>query len=215
MRLTLPAAIAAALTAGTLAVTAVAAARASAPPAGRLAHTQVTVVRPVDSSGHPATGWTVRRSLDITLSCYGPAPAAVDDKIALCSPSAAYAPACWRSGHHTVLCLRDVRGRELVRMRYSGAFPTVTAPPQPSPQGLDLAGTRTCDIRVGGAWGQVPSHPSWLGFYSCSTGSVYGPPTGDGINRHHAVWRVHTWSGRGDRVTTREVRAAYAVGTAG
>ena len=48
------------------------------------------------------------------------------------------------------------------------------------------AGGQQCDVRVGGAWGTLPSHPHWVGFYSCAHGSVYGPASGDGIDRDHA-----------------------------
>jgi hypothetical protein len=184
-------------------------------PASAAEHTYRMVVRPVDATGHPVAGWTVTRERVISVQCDGPAPAAVDDGIGACFPAAAYLPACWRSRHHTVLCLRDARTQELVRVRYTGAFGAPTAPAHASPQDLDLAGGQHCSIRIGGAWGQLPSRPRWLGFDSCTTGSVYGPASGDGIDRSNPLWTVHVWkSGTKQHVVTRAVGTAYYVGTA-
>ncbi len=205
-----------ALAAGVLALASMASARASHPGAeGRGTRTHHVVVRPVDASGNPAAGWTVNRERRSSVSCDGAAPAAVDDDILICFPSAEYLPACWKSHHHTALCLRDARTHSLVRVNYAGGFGTATAPEQPSPQDLDLAHGQKCGIRVGGAWGQLPSHPHWVGFYSCTKGSVYGSPSGDGVNRSHPRWTVHVWkSGTKDTVITRGVDTAYFVGTA-
>lgn len=184
-------------------------------PARGVVHTHKVVVRPVDGNGDAVTGWTVKREPKSSVSCDGAAPAAVDDGILECFPSAEYLPACWKSHHHTALCLRDARTTTLVRVHYTGGFPSATAPTRPSPQGLDLAGGQKCGIRVGGAWGQLPSHPRWVGFYSCSKGSVYGSPNGDGVHRGQPVWTVHVWkSGTKQRVATFGVDTAYFVGTA-
>jgi hypothetical protein len=207
MRLLAATALAAALAAGVLLPTAGTATAAS--------HTHRVVVRPVDATGHPATGWSVHRERGVEVQCDGPAPAAVDDGIGICFPAAEYLPACWRSHHHTVLCLRDARTHKLVRLRYTGSFGSPTVPARATPQDLDLTGGQRCSIRVGGAWGQLPSHPNWLGFYSCTNGSVYGPASGDGIDRSDPVWTVHVWkSGTRQRVVTRGVATVYYVGTA-
>jgi hypothetical protein len=151
----------------------------------------------------------------VSVQCGGPAPAAVDDGIGACFPSAEYLPACWKSHDHTALCLRDARHHSLVRVRYTGAFGSPTAPHQATPQDLTLAGGQQCKIRVGGAWGQLPSHPKWVGFYSCAHGSVYGPALGDGITRTASRWTVELWrSGTRQRVVTRGIGTAYYVGTA-
>jgi hypothetical protein len=176
--------------------------------------THRVVVRPVDASGQAQSGWTVHRTKGLTVQCDGSASAAVDDGIYACFPTAAYLPSCWPSQHHTVLCLRDARTRKLVRVRYSGSLGSATAPSRPSPQDLDLAGGQRCSLRVGGAWGTLPTHPSWVGFYSCTHGSVYGPPSGDGIVRSAPPWTVHVWkSGTAHRVGRRSVAKAYFVGT--
>ena len=212
MRLLTATALATALAAGLLLPT------TALPGAGAATtrHTHRVVVRPVDAAGDAVTGWTVHRERGVSVQCDGPAPAAVDDGIGACFPTALYLPACWKSHHHTALCLRDARTKALVRVRYTGAFPAPTAPGHATPQDLDLTGGQQCSIRFGGAWGQLPSHPNWLGFDSCAKGSVYGPPSGDGIDRSQPVWTVHLWlSGTRERVVTRGVRKAYYVGTAG
>lgn len=207
MRLLAATALAATLAAGVL--------LPSAGPATAASHTHRVVVRPVDANGDPAAGWTVHRERGVSVQCDGPAPAAVDDGIGACFPAAEYLPACWKSHRHTVLCLRDARTQTLVRLRRTGGFGSPTAPHHATPEDLDLAGGQQCSIRVGGAWGQLPSHPSWLGFYSCAHGSVYGPPSGDGIDRSTPVWTVHVWkSGTRQRVAIRGVATAYYVGTA-
>jgi hypothetical protein len=180
----------------------------------RTSATQRVVVRPVDASGHARPGWTVHRMKGLTADCSGSAAGAVDDGIYACFPTAAYLPACWPSRHHTVLCLRDARTDTLVRVRYSGVLGVASAPKRPSPQDLDLARGQGCALRVGGAWGILPTHPGWVGFYSCTHGSVYGPADGDGINRSAQPWTVHVWrSGTHHRVSTRPVAVAYFVGT--
>ncbi len=206
MRLALPIAVLAALATGLLVPSS---ASATTP------HTHRVVVRPVDAHGHPVAGWSVHRERDLTVSCSeGSSPAAVDDGIAFCGPSAAYTPACWKSGHHTVLCLRDARHKKLVRLRYTGSFHAGTAPARPQPMDLTLRSGVRCDVRVGGAWASLPTHPHWVGFFSCATGDVYGRVGGDGIDRSDPVWTVHLWkNGTAHRVVVRRVRTAYFVGT--
>ena len=211
MRRVLSLAAAGALVAGLFAATT---AHADPAPSSSTATTQV-VVRPVDATGHAVPGWTVTREHDGVVQCWGPAPSSVDPGIVGCSPSAAYLPACWKSAHHSVLCLRDARVQQLVRVRYTGSLHRGAAPDRPQPLDLRLSPRQHCAIRVGGAWGQLPSHPNWVGYYSCAKGSVYGPPDGDGINRSHRVWTVHLWkSGTRDDVVVRAVRKAWLVGTA-
>lgn len=187
---------------------------AATPTPSRSTTTHEVVVRPVDADGHARTGWSVHRMKGLKADCDGSAPAAVSDGIYECFPSAAYLPACWPSRHQTVLCLRDAREQKLVRVRYRGTLDAVTAPRRPSPQDLDLAGGRACDLRVGGAWGTLPTHPNWVGFYSCGHGSVYGPASGDGVDRKAEPWTVHVWlSGTKHHVVRRAVATAYFVGT--
>ncbi|MBO0843400.1 MAG: hypothetical protein J2O46_09455 [Nocardioides sp.] len=177
------------------------------------APTRVTTVRPVTAAGTPAKGWTAHRT-EGPANCGDPAPAAVDRGIAICYPAAIYLPACWKSSGHSVLCARDVTTRKLVRVAYSGTFSSGRPQRVPAPQNLVLGTGVRCSIRVGGAWGFVPGHPNWTGFYACSTGSLYGPGDRDGIDRSHARWRVHLVKKDGT-IVTRTVRRAYVVGTAG
>ena len=183
------------------------------------AHTARRTVRPVTAAGTPAPGYRVVSS-PWRVSCgSGAAFAAVDPNIRLCGPTAYDAPACWKSTGHTVLCLRNPLTHTLYRFRYTGAFTPVAVPHHPRPQALRLAAGGSCQIRIGGAW-TVPTgvHHNWLGFYSCSKGrDVYGPSSGDGINRSGPRWRVtlYTRAGLpGQRSTTSPVATAYYVGTA-
>lgn len=209
MRLAVPVALAAVVTAGVLTATA-----STGSAAAGTTRTHRVVVRPVTAQGRPVSGWSVHRERDVTVRCGGASPAAVSRNVVECSPSAAYLPACWRSAHHTVLCLRDARIHRLVRLSYAGTIADTAAPDHPSPLDLVLAQGQACSIRVGGAWSVLPTHPRWLGFYSCTHGSVYGPPSGDGIDRSHQPWTVHLWrSGTAHDVVRRQVRTAFFVGT--
>jgi hypothetical protein len=177
--------------------------------------TSVVVVRPVRADGTPVPGWIVHRERGRAF-CDAASPAAVRPGIVSCSPSAAYLPACWRSGHHTVLCLRDPSVHELVRMRYAGRFPQVAKPAVASPLAMRLFDGASCQIRVGGAWGVPPDHPHWVGFYSCDVGGdIYGPRADDGIIRTRPLWWVRQLDDGLKDVHHRAVRTAYLVGTAG
>ena len=212
MRIAIPLAAVAALAAGLIATAApTALAGVQAGPA----HTHRVVVRPVDKSGKAVSGWTVTSQKGLTVSCSGAAAASVSTGILECYPTVDYLPACWKSTNHTALCLRNARKHSLVRVTYRGSWAAAAAPKRPSPQDLTLGQGQPCQLRIGGAWGVLPSHPEWQGFYSCSKGSVYGPAKGDGINRAHQPWTVHLWkSGTKQDVVVRQVATAYYVGTA-
>ncbi|WP_137293142.1 hypothetical protein [Nocardioides dongxiaopingii] len=178
--------------------------------------TRAVVVRPVTSEGRPAPGWTTSR-LSGSVTCDGAAPGAVDPRIAGCYPTAYGLQACWRSTGHTVLCVRDARGRQLFRVRHEGRFPRgLQAPTEPTPVTLALDGGRRCLSRVGGAWGAPPQHPDWIGYYSCTQGaSVYGPPDlADGIDRTGDAWRVRLLLEEQGTLVRRHVRTVWYVGTA-
>ena len=185
---------------------------ASSADAVPVAKTHRAVVRPVTSAGEPASGWSVKR-LKGRATCWGTSPSAVVGGIATCSPSALYLPSCWKSTGQTVLCLQDPAGRALVRVRYTGTYPQTAAPARPQPQGLVLGDGEHCRLRVGGAWGSVPGHPHWVGFYSCDGGDVYGSPRGGGIDRSAPVWQVHLVDEDND-LLTRRVRSVTYVATA-
>ncbi|MCL2542960.1 MAG: hypothetical protein FWE71_10950 [Nocardioidaceae bacterium] len=185
---------------------------AHAAPATRTRH---VVVRPVKANGHAASGYSVYRERG-SLDCGDQSPSSVSAGVDTCYPSAAYAPSCWKATMHTALCLRDADDNELVRMRYAGRFVThhVLPAAKRMPQSLTLADGETCTIRVGGAWGEAPGHPRWVGFYSCTHGSLYGAPDSGGIDRSQPVWHVHELIGD-DSIVTRHVTTATYVGTAG
>jgi hypothetical protein len=187
----------------------------SAPPPGP--RTQQTVVRPVTSGGAAAPGWSVHsQPLAITCSPDEPSPVAVDPGIAYCSPSAAFAIACWHSEASSALCVADVAHRTLARYPVAGSFDEVSAPAAPAPFRLTLANGATCTVRDGGATSNLTDHPDWVVWYFCSDQTaVYGPENGNGIDASDALWRVEIGSveGEGD-VTPVAVRTAIYVGTA-
>jgi len=205
------------LTAAVAAALALSVNSAVASPSHAARQTVGRIVHPVHRNGTPVAGYTVHKQHIQGFSCTSVSPVAVDDGIASCTPDAAYAVACWKSTHHTVLCLRNPRKKVLARIRYTGRFHAGRALYKPSPQALTLFGGTYCEIRDGGAWGQVKGHPHWYGDYSCNNGAaVYGPGR-DGINSSHEPWRVHlVWFHRNGTQTirTREIRLAYYVGTA-
>jgi hypothetical protein len=174
-------------------------------------------VRPVHRDGTPVAGYTVQRQQIPDFTCAGTSPVAVDDGIHFCGPSATYTVACWKSAHHSVLCLRNPRKKVLVRIHYVGKLHHVRALSKPSPQALALFNGVYCMIRDGGAWGSVKGHPKWSGTYSCANGTaVYGRGR-DGIVRKSEPWRVHLvrFHKNGTQtIRTRQVRLAYYVGTA-
>jgi hypothetical protein len=186
----------------------------SEPSAGSSAPaTTIRVVRPVTAAGTPAPGWTIHRERGRAF-CDGAAASAVSAGIVSCSPSAAYLPACWRSGHHTVRCLRDPLQHALVRMRYSGTLPPATKPATPMPLTMRLFDGHACQLRIGGAGAAPKAHPRWTGYYSCDDGGdVFGPRSDDGVIRTHPLWWVREVYDL-KSVYHRAVRTAYLVGTA-
>lgn len=190
-------------------------AAANATPSHHKPHTKRVVVRPVRANGHAVHGYTVKRESFDGFTCdEGASPVAVDANIRFCGPSASYTVACWKSTHHTVLCLRNPRAKQLARIRYTGTFTHVAAPKHPSPQALRLFNGNYCLVRDGGAWGEVKGHPKWFGDYSCKHGiDVYGRGR-DGIVRSVNPWRVHTVRDLGGNYVNRRVKIAYYVGTA-
>jgi hypothetical protein len=184
----------------------------------------VLVVRPVTSAGKPAAGYRIAhtyRNSGLDCSDASSSPGAVDPNIDFCSPSAAYAVACWKApAPHTVLCLQNFGSHQLIRFKGVHGFTQVAAPTaaERTPVRLLLGDSTKCSIRDGGAWGGLPHHPKWYGTYSCTKhGAVWsknGLPTG-GVDQSTDPWTVHTgsFSGTG-KLTVRKVATAYEVGTA-
>lgn len=187
------------------------------------ARTIVHVVRPVTSIGQAAAGFTVQSSPGyVTCNTANPSPGAVDPNIAVCTPSAAYAIACWKAAAAgRVLCLLDPTKPVVssIPLRPSTFSPT----PRPSfarsaPLLLKLDNGVTCRIRDGGAWNTLASHPGWVGMYGCDNSTaVWAPPTAEhlGVNESAPSWTVQVaaMTGTGSLVT-RHVTDAFFVGTA-
>jgi len=182
------------------------------------------VVRPVTAGGVPAPGYhaVVNRRKSDAVDCRSadPSPGAVDRDIEWCTPSAAYAIACWKAATaHRVLCSRDPRSQRVYSIPRDGGFATtdVASKRNLSPIVLILRDGTVCFIRDGGAWGQLQSHPKWYGTYSCDQhGDVWSRPYAahDGIDESQPAWTVHTSPSSGNgSVTVRTVAKAYFVGT--
>lgn len=188
-------------------------------PASALPATQVTYVRPVTESGRPASGWTATSS-STRVTCSGTASSAVNPGIAACYPTALGLTACFRSTVHTVLCVRDVTDKRLVRLTFTGRYPTgVAAPARPTPAATDLTDGRRCLVRTGGAWGSPKQHPDWVGFSSCTgQAATYGSGLGNGVDARTSAWTVRLWrtavDPEGRDLVTRRVTRAWFVGIA-
>jgi hypothetical protein len=190
-------------------------------PVAPTAATQIVVLRPVTRSGRPAPGYTVTDEKTSTITCgptAEPSAVAVDGNILACSPSAAYAVACWKDPAPSMaICFRDPWSKELARMPAEGSFSTATAPSQAQPLGLLLSDGEHCRIRDGGSWSALDQHPDWYGTYFCTSGRVlWGQGSSTGINRSSPRWTVNEALATGSGpLTTVRVLKAYFIGTQG
>jgi hypothetical protein len=189
--------------------------------AGPTAETERVVIRPVTRSGLPAAGYTVTDDEAATVDCgttpsnTRPSPVAVDDNILICSPSSAYAVACWKDpAPSAVVCYRDPWNTNLVRMANGGGFLAAIAPSQAQPLGLLLSDGDHCLIRIGGVWNDLAQHPGWYGTYSCAGDGAIWADSADGIDRSSPRWTVNVApiSGAGP-LNTRGVITAFFAGT--
>jgi hypothetical protein len=187
-----------------------------------LTATARVVVRPVTSTGHLATGYTLKTEPTGSVDCSfkDPSPGAVSPNIEFCSPSAEYAIACWNSAvAHRVLCVRDPRSKVVVRIPRIGAFANTPVAPvaDRAPLLMKLADGDICSIRDGGAWGSLVGHPDLFGTYSClHAGVVWASSSAphSGINESHPVWTIRTAPAGHHALVTRHVERALFVGTA-
>lgn len=180
--------------------------------------TEQTVLRPVTAAGAAAPGWTVQdQATPIYCTPAEASPVAVDAGIAYCSPSAAFAIACWAAGSGHALCAVDPVRHILARYPLSGGFAAAGRPAHPAPFTMTLADGTSCTIRDGGTGENLTNHPDWAQYYFC-TGetAVFAPPNGTGVNMASSPWTVEVApaSGEGD-VHAVPVRTATFVGTAG
>lgn len=195
----------------------------AAGPAGTpLQATAKVVVRPVTTAGHASAGYSVtgEPSEQVDCSVKSPSPGAVSPNIEFCSPSAAYAVACWKAAApHRVLCLPNPRNKHLVRIPRNGAFASTGLAPraQRAPLLIRLGDGDLCSIRDGGAWPGLPGHPKLFGTYSCTKdGAVWATATAkhQGVNESNPVWTVRTAHFGSHKLVTRHVTKAWFVGTA-
>ncbi|HSP76378.1 MAG TPA: hypothetical protein VLO31_09220 [Cryobacterium sp.] len=184
--------------------------------------TESVVIRPVTESGLPAAGFSITDDTTVTLDCGStsfdarPSPVAVDDNILVCSPSSAFAVACWQDSiPGFVACYRDPWNTAVVRLPSTGSVPAATAPEEAQPFGLLLSNGDRCLIRSGGVWNDLAEHPGWYGTYSCAEEEAIWAESEDGIDRSAPRWTVQVAPISGDDpLSTRDVVTAYFVGTA-
>lgn len=192
----------------------------STPSAEPSTPTERIVLRPVTAAGRPAGGFSVTSDTSVTIDCGSPStarpsPVAVDDDILVCSPSSAYAVACWNgAAPATAICFRDPWSPDLVEMTLSDSFPAAPALATAQPLGLVLSDGDRCLIRSGGVWNDLAAHPGWFGTYSCAVNGAVWAAEGDGIDRSSPRWTVEVApiSGSGT-LGTRGVVTAFLVGT--
>lgn len=180
-------------------------------------------VAPVTASGVAASGFTVKSEPGDVVTCSPayPSPVSISPNVEECSPSAAYAVACWKSATaHQALCLLDPRKQRLTAAKLTGKFGATKAisKRELSPFVIVLTDGTYCSIRDGGAWGSLKSHPTYYGSYSCSKHGVVWSPSNAahyGVDESAASWTVRTGNaGGGGSLTTRHVAKAYFVATA-
>jgi hypothetical protein len=179
------------------------------------------VVRPVTSSGHVRTGFSVTGEPSGSVDCSfrEPSPAAVSPNIEFCSPSAEYAVACWKAAvPHRVLCMRDPRTNHVVRIPRTGAFASTALAPasQRAPLAVKLFDGDFCSIRSGGAAGSLPGHPNLFITYFCvHAGAVWATMSAvhEGVNETHPGWTVQTAHPGDHNLVTRHIVKAWFVGT--
>ena len=186
--------------------------------------TSITVVRPVNASGHARPGFTITppplHGFWIDCRFHSESPGALSPNVAWCSPSAATAIACWKAAApRKALCLTDATEPVLTRFPlYHGRFTTSQVLPagERAPLAIELATGRICKIRDGGAWEFLPHHPNLYGTYSCGRYAAVWAPLGAphrGVNESQPSWTVRF--GRfGDReLVKRHVVRAWFVAT--
>lgn len=213
--------IAAAAGTALLCLTPLAAAAAAAPRA--VPATVRTVVRPVTAHHHAAPGYritTITDSGSVDCSSPTPSPAAVDDGINECSPSADYPAACWRAGRsHHVLCLDDGRSHTLHRFRTSGAIAHARAVSDRSPLDVKLADGTYCSLRIGGTGEFLRQHRTWDDTYYCTHHrAVWAPGSArhSGVRHGSPAWTVEVAADSGrQRVHRVRVVRAWFVGARG
>lgn len=182
--------------------------------------TQITVVRPVNASGHAAIGFHVLSEPTGAVNCNfpNPSPAAVSPNIEWCNPSAEYAVACWKAAAaNKVLCMRNPRHKRLVRIQRVGPFaPTGLAPAEErAPLSMALANGDYCSIRGGGAGPIRTDHPQWVATYYCDSGKIVWMRPGAhhyGVNEVLDSWIVIVAGSTGP-IFARYLTRAWFVGT--
>jgi hypothetical protein len=206
------------------ALVAMPAAGATAAPHAASPATAKVIAAPVTASGQASSGFTVHKTpkSDVVECNFAePSPGSISPNVEECSPSAAYAIACWKAATaHEALCMQNASSHKLSEVKLDGKFAATKAASayDRAPLYLVLTDGTHCSIRDGGAWGFLKSNPHYTGSYSCSDQSnVWAPPKSGhyGVNESAATWTVRTAS-ESDKgpLVTRDVASAYFVATA-
>jgi hypothetical protein len=207
---------------GAMAALALSVAVAAQPAGATVTFTSRTYIRPVTSTGHPASGFTLHSEPNGSVDCTAnvPSPAAINANIDFCSPSAEYAVACWKSAVPArALCFRNVLTKDVYRIPRTGAFhPTTLAPTQfRAPLAMKLTNGDLCTIRSGGAAGSLTGHPNLFTTYFCvHSGEIWASTSARhlGVNEAHPLWTVQTAPAGNHALVTRHVLRAWFVGNA-
>ena len=185
--------------------------------------TRTVVAKPVKAAGDLAPGWSAsKQPLTIDCSAGTRSPVAEGDGVLYCQPSAATAVACWRAhAARAAYCLIDPRSHTVVQYALAGAFPKAgPSELEPQPLALDLADGTRCALRDSGAAGRLQSHPDWVPYYYCGTGSdqaVWAAPNSvtSGITHGDGPWTVQLAPSDGATAPRTElVSTVYLVATA-
>lgn len=197
---------------------------ALAPPAAAAGVTVKIIVRPVTTAGHAASGFTVHPQhpgYGVDCSFAGASPGALSPNIEECSPSAAYAIACWKAADAgKVLCMRDPTTHRVDEMPREGKFANtpIAKPRYRAPLVIILGDGSQCDIRDGGAWPRPKGHPNLYGAYSCAKyGVAWSYSKGRYIDPHNGIdestptWRIRVGE---KKIVWRDIAKAYFVATA-
>jgi hypothetical protein len=162
-----------------------------APTTPPLIGTQV-IDTPAVVNGQPANGYTADPSSpdDNEVFACGSSPAALDDGIYDCAPSAAGADVCWPSTRGSLLCIEDPWDHMLRRVSYTDPLPHASRSSPAVPFALLLDDGTRCRLRNGGAWGGRDD--GLYGAYGCYTDNriVLAGETTPAIDDSQPVWTV-------------------------
>jgi hypothetical protein len=111
-------------------------------------------------------------------------------------------------------CLQNPFGKQLAQLPLTNtSLPAAPGLAVASPIGLSLDDGAHCLIRDGGSWPSLPTHPDWIGTYSCNTPDdrILWATDSDGVNRANRTWTV-TSTGKSNTLVLHAITVAYFAG---